>query len=300
VRRFWLVLFSTLSSCGCLAQAAPANVAHTVAPGETLWSIAAASNFTTRALAAANGLPADASVVVGSTIQIPSEGEAAAALSRAPAPAPAPGAPAPMGGYSVRPGDTLSAIAARSGVSMQAVAAMNGLDPRAYLVSGTVLKLPTGAPVQRSTPAPAPRVVPRAAPAATPARVTAPQIGQIAAANGVPSSLATSIAWQESGFNNSMVSSANARGVMQVTPGAWNWVRDQLARGPLDPTSANDNVKAGVLYLGSLLRSTGGNPDLAAGAYYQGLGSVRRIGLLPETRRYVANVRALRSRFGGP
>ena len=300
MRRFWLVLFSTLISCGSLVPAASANVAHTVAPGETLWSIAAASNFTTRALAAANGLPADANVVVGSTIQIPSVGEAAVALNRAPATAPAAGAPAPMGGYSVRPGDTLSAIAARSGVSMQAVAAMNGLDPRAYLVSGTVLKLPTGAPVQRSTPAPAQRVVPRAAPAATPARVTAPQIGQIAAANGVPSSLATSIAWQESGFNNSMVSSANARGVMQVTPGAWNWVKSTLARRPLDPNSANDNVRAGVLYLGSLLRSTGGNPDLAAGAYYQGLGSVRRIGLLPETRRYVANVRALRSRFGGP
>ena len=38
---------------------------------------------------------------------------------------------------------------------------------------------------------------------------------------------------------------------------------------------------------------------MAAAAYYQGLGSVRRIGMLPETRRYVANVLALRSRFGG-
>ena len=48
--------------------------------GETLWSIAAANNFTTRALAAANGLPEDAPVVLGSTIQIPSEQEAAQAL----------------------------------------------------------------------------------------------------------------------------------------------------------------------------------------------------------------------------
>jgi len=36
-----------------------------------------------------------------------------------------------------------------------------------------------------------------------------------------------------------------------------------------------------------------------AAAYYQGLASVRRIGMLPETRRYVANVMALRARFGG-
>ena len=38
---------------------------------------------------------------------------------------------------------------------------------------------------------------------------------------------------------------------------------------------------------------------VTAVAYYQGLGSVRRIGMLPETRQYVANVLSLRSRFGG-
>ena len=44
---------------------------------------------------------------------------------------------------------------------------------------------------------------------------------------------------------------------------------------------------------------TGGDPALAAAGYYQGLASVRSIGMLPETQRYVANVMALRSRFGG-
>src|SRR5205807_7090372 len=63
------------------APAAHGQVPHTVEPGETLWSIAAASNLTTRALAAANGLSQDAQVVAGSTIQIPSEQEAAAALA---------------------------------------------------------------------------------------------------------------------------------------------------------------------------------------------------------------------------
>ena len=63
--------------------------------------------------------------------------------------------------------------------------------------------------------------------------------------------------------------------------------------------SAIDNVGAGVLYLGHLLGETGGDPALAAAGYYQGIGSVRSIGMLPETQRYVANVMALRSRFGG-
>ena len=47
------------------------------------------------------------------------------------------------------------------------------------------------------------------------------------------------------------------------------------------------------------LGETGGDPALAAAGYYQGIGSVRSIGMLPETQRYVANVMALRSRFGG-
>jgi hypothetical protein len=38
---------------------------------------------------------------------------------------------------------------------------------------------------------------------------------------------------------------------------------------------------------------------MAVAAYYQGLGSVRQNGLLPETEQYVNNVMALRGRFGG-
>jgi soluble lytic murein transglycosylase-like protein len=87
---------------------------------------------------------------------------------------------------------------------------------------------------------------------------------------------------------------------MQVMPGTWNWIQRNLARSPLDPGSVNDNVRAGVLYLQRLLQDTGGDARLAAAGYYQGLGSVRRIGMLPETQRYVSSVMALRPRFGGP
>jgi soluble lytic murein transglycosylase-like protein len=210
-------------------------------------------------------------------------------------------APPPMGAYTVRPGDSLSAIAATARVPMGAIAAMNGLDPSGVLVSGTVIKLPTGspAPAGASLPAPATTRVPQAAPYASSGRVSSADIAAVAARNGVPASLAAAIAWQESGFNNAMVSGANARGVMQVMPGTWNWVQANLARRHLDPNSAIDNVGAGVLYLGHLLQQTGGDPALAAAGYYQGIGSVRAIGMLPETKRYVANVMALRARFGG-
>jgi LysM repeat protein len=285
-----------------LAACAPASasVPHTVQPGETLWSIAAANNFTTDSLAAANGLSPDANVVLGSTIQIPSESEAAAALSgggTSSTGSTGSGAPEPLGGYTVQPGDTLTGIAERSGVSAQQLAWMNGLDVNQPLLYGTALKLPTGAPGSSTATGP-PQHIPQAAPYASPGTTTSSEISSIASQHGVPGSLASAVAWQESGFNNGMVSSANARGVMQVMPGTWQWVEQNLS-GPLDPASPQDNVKAGSLYLGQLLKDTGGDERMAVAAYYQGLESVRSQGMLPETQRYVDNVMALKGRFGG-
>jgi LysM repeat protein len=169
-----------LTSAALLAApaGATAGTAHVVAPGETLWGLAAAQNMTTRAFAAANGLPEDATVVAGSTVQLPTVGEAAGALAQAAPAAPAQdaaastttagAAPAPpaQGGYTVRPGDTLSGLAASSGIPVAQFAQMNGLDPSAPLLSGTVVKLPTGAPAPAAAarPAPAARVVPAASP----------------------------------------------------------------------------------------------------------------------------------------
>jgi soluble lytic murein transglycosylase-like protein len=300
-----------------LLFAAPAGAAvpHVVQPGETLWSIAAANNLTTRTVAVFNGLSENAQVVLGSTIMVPNTVEGYAALQNAglvgttpaapaaaaaAAPAPA-SAPAPLGGYTVRPGDTLSGLAAGARVSVGAIAAMNGLDPNGLLLAGTVIKLPTGAPApaRAAQPAPAATVVPAAAPAPTSTRLGAGDVQSVAAAHGVSPSLATAIAWQESGFNNAMVSSANARGVMQVMPGTWDYVQQNLATRKLDPNSATDNVTAGVLYLRSLLNQTGGDESAAIAAYYQGLGALRSRGVFNDTAQYVANVQALRPRFGG-
>ena len=308
-----------------LASAAPAGAAvpHVVAPGETLWSIAAANNLTTRTVAAYNGLSEDAQVVLGSTIMVPTTVEGYAALhaaglvpadpaeigtaqAAAPAaavdvaPAPAPAAPPPAGGYIVRPGDTLSALAAGAGVAVADMAAMNGLDPDGILVAGTPIKLPSGAPAPAQAAAPAPEpVVPAADPVPTATRLSAADVQNVAAQYGVSPSLAAAIAWQESGFNNDMVSSANARGVMQVMPGTWDYVQQNLAQRPLDPASATDNVHAGVMYLQQLLNQSGGDEATAIAGYYQGISSVQNRGMFDDTQRYVENVQALRSRFGG-
>ena len=313
-RRLCVLIPSAVLS---FAAPASAEVVHTVRPGETLWSIAAANNLTTRTVAAYNGVSEDHRVILGQTIRVPSVAEGAAALQRsglAPAttatatavctttaPAASSGAPAPQGAYVVRWGDTLSGLAAGAGVSVTDMAAMNGLNPAGVLLAGTVLKLPAGAPApaRASEPAPATHVVPAAAPEPTPARLSAGDVQAVASQYGVSPSLAAAVAWQESGFNNSMVSDANARGVMQVMPGTWDWVQANLAPRALDPNSATDNVHAGVLYLKRLLEATGGDENAAIAGYYQGLASVQSHGMYDDTKQYVANVQALRSRFGG-
>jgi LysM repeat protein len=65
------------------SQPAAAATPHVVQEGETLWSIAAQSGFTTRTVAVFNGLSEDSAVVAGQTIQIPTEPEGAAALESA-------------------------------------------------------------------------------------------------------------------------------------------------------------------------------------------------------------------------
>lgn len=60
------------------------------------------------------------------------------------APSPAGATPPPIVAwtYTVKPGDTLTAVAARMGVSAAALASANGIEPDARLVAGTVLKRP--------------------------------------------------------------------------------------------------------------------------------------------------------------
>ncbi len=332
---------------------------HLVVSGETLSGIAAANGLSPAALAAANGLPADAFVISGRTLTVPAAGVSATPTTSSSQPAPFGGyrvrlgdslgkiagelgtsisalaaangispsgtilagtslrlpggagstttAPAATtasgstasGGHFVVPGDTLTGIAAANGITPAALAAANGLQPNAFVIAGTRVKIPAAAPAASVPVVAAANVPPQGAATGSPGRLSASQIGSIAGANGAPASLATAIAWQESGFNNAMVSNANARGIMQVMPDTWTYVQNQLGSGPLNPASPSDNVRAGSLLLARLLRDTGGDPTTAVAAYYQGLGSVRRIGLLPETRRYVANVLSLRSRFGG-
>jgi N-acetylmuramoyl-L-alanine amidase len=191
--------------------------------------------------------------------------------------------------HTVVAGETLWSIAAANNMSTAYLASNNGLSPEAHVVLGSTVQIPAAG---------------QAAPVAAAAQPTAQrssstQVGSIAAQHSTSASLASGVAYQESGFNNSAVSSAGARGVMQIMPGTWSFIQENLTPSvTLNPYSAQDNVRAGVLYL-DYLRRTMGSEDAAIGAYYQGPNSVRSRGVLPETQHYITNVRASQSRFAG-
>jgi len=179
--------------------------------------------------------------------------------------------------YVVRPGESLTAIAERHGTTVRALASRNRLDPQRVLLIGTKLVVPKGSSSAASRPS------------------VKASIDHWAAHFGVSPQLARALAWQESGFQQSVRSSVGAAGVMQVTPATWSFV-ELFVIGRNVPQTMDGNVRVGVAYLAHLLKEFKGDTRLAVGAYYQGPAGVRRNGLYGETERFVANVLALRGR----
>ena len=113
---------------------------------------------------------------------------------------------------------------------------------------------------------------------------------------GVNTELVRALAWMESGYQTDLVSSAGARGVLQVLPSSRRYVEDVLVGHPLPPTLDGD-VEAGVLYLRQLLREFRGDQRLALAAWYQGAAAVRAHGVYEVTKPFVADVLALEARM---
>jgi soluble lytic murein transglycosylase-like protein len=113
---------------------------------------------------------------------------------------------------------------------------------------------------------------------------------------GLDPALALALAYEESGWQQSVTSSVGAIGAMQVMPRTGAWVAKYLVGRPLDLRKAEDNVLAGVRYL-AMLKRLAPRTELAVAGYYQGLTSVMKKGMYDDTKAYVANILALRHRF---
>lgn len=227
--------------------------------------------------------------------------------------------------YVVQPGDTLWHIATTDGVTVSELAAANGLSPNGILPIGIQLTIPsasTAAPVLTTsvvtsapvasvasttpgsgfcasfTPEGGPQGVLPAQLSASPDRLALqPYFAEWAGHYGVPTALVEAIAWQESGWQQDVVSSAQAVGVGQLLPSTAQFVQDNLAGGPLDITSPSDNIRMSAAFLSYLDRTEGGNLCETIAAYYQGPLSVATYGVFPVTVPYVESVEALLPRF---
>lgn len=113
---------------------------------------------------------------------------------------------------------------------------------------------------------------------------------------GFPPSLALAVADVESDFRPRVISSAGARGVMQIMPRtAWDEYR--LSRSALfDPQT---NIYTGIHFLNSLIEHYG-NVSYAL-SHYNGGSAVRTpsgtLRIIPATRRYVAKVLRLEKQY---
>lgn len=189
----------------------------------------------------------------------------------------------------VRPGDSLWAIAARAGITAARLAALNHRPEAAVLPVGLRLQVPVSREHRRVRPH---QVAARPLPhGAVPWMLI-----HWALHYGIDPRLVLAVSWQESGWHSGLVSRTGATGVMQVMPQTWVYVERSLIGGRV-PHTLSGNVRIGVAYLAHLLHAFDGSVRLAVAGYYQGEGAVRLFGVLPVSRRYVADVLALRRRM---
>ena len=243
---------------------------HTVQPGEGFFAIADRYRLVPVSLARANGLLLTSVLTPGQRLRIPGRTAAVAA----PVQKPKPVSTSSGARHSVAAGESFFSIAQRYHVSPWRLARVNRLSLMSTIVPGQRLRLPRGAHLGSSS-APVGRTTIREA------------IDRWSAAFGVDPKLARALAWMESGFQQDVVSSAGAIGVMQLLPETWEWV-DTMLLGAVTPRTYDGNVRAGVRYLRWQLDQFDGDVKLALAGYYQGARAVRERGLFEDTKQYVS------------
>jgi LysM repeat protein len=266
---------------------------HTVRAGEHLTGIARRYGLSIADIVAANRIADPSRIFAGQRLAIPST-----AAPSAPRPDPKAPAPAQDRAHTVRAGEHLTGIARRYGVSIAQIVTANRIANPSRIYAGQRLAIParTGS---ATTAAPAGRSMP-ASMAALVARRDGVRrvIVEEARRFDVPVAFALAVAWQESGWQQGVVSSANAIGVMQLLPSTADWVGEAMLGTRLNPRDLRHNVRGGVRLLAHYLDRYDGDRARVLAAYYQGQTAVDRYGIYPVSRPYIASIAALEAIFG--
>lgn len=191
--------------------------------------------------------------------------------------------------HRVASGETLSTIAVRYGTTVTEIVRANGIADPSYVQAGAVLRIP-GA--DRAVAVPESMLHRVQARADVRAMITSEAKRQ-----GVPTAFALAVAWQESGWQQDLVSAAGAIGIMQLLPATGDWVSAAMLGEPVHLRDARSNVRAGVALLGFYLDRYAGSRELALAAYYQGMTAADRSGVYAVSRPYIASILALEAIF---
>jgi N-acetylmuramoyl-L-alanine amidase len=241
---------------------------HVVLAGEGFYSIGGRYRVDATAIARLNGLTLRSVIAPGQRLRIPGRGRVERTISK-----PVVRREARLT-HRVAAGESFFSISQRYHVSPKRVAMANDLSLMATIVPGQRLTLPQGAYAGPSG-QDVDRDVIRAA------------LDRWSATYGVDAKLTRAVAWMESGFQQDVVSSAGAIGVMQLLPETWQFV-DEVLLGEVTPRTYDGNIRAGVRLLRWQLDNFDGNVRLALAAYYQGARAVRERGLFDDTKQYVS------------
>jgi LysM repeat protein len=149
---------------------------YTVRSGDTLSGIAARHGVSLASIFAANNMSARTIIYPGQKIKLRPATKPAAKPAPKPATKPAakPATPA-AATHTVKPGDTLSGIAAKHGVSLSSLLAANGMNLRTIIYPGQKIRLTAKAAPAPAKPAPKPAAKPAPKPAPKPVAKPAPK-----------------------------------------------------------------------------------------------------------------------------
>ena len=286
---------------GMMVVGLPLALDYVVRPGDTLSQIAARHDTSVDRIVARNDLHRSGDrIVAGQSLTIPSAHGRPSSPSKGEKKRTDPDARRIVQ-YTVKPGDTPSGLAVRFRAWTAEVIEMNG----SVLRVGERIKIPvvvTAADRDRRGRASRTSAAPKSRTEASsrghragPSRAAVRRVvAATARRHGVDPDLALAVSWQESGWQMDRVSSAGAVGAMQVIPATGRWMSGVVGR-KLHLRDLQDNATAGVVLL-KLLQDQA-RPRVAVAGYYQGLAGVREHGMYDDTKRYVANVMALKQQF---
>lgn len=300
---------------------------HTVAAGDTLWTIAAAYGVSVDELMELNSIDDPRALRIGQSLKLPEPPYEGATLQ-----------------HIVQPGETLISISALYDVTPDAVLRLNELSDANRIQVASVLEIPDPATVidtgidddgymivdveyivesgdtltgiaqehnvepgaiVRASGLQSANIIQVGQVLLVPERVLVSQQDRLALyfetwaeANELDPNMLKALGWQESRWDPAAISYAGAVGVTQIMPGTRDYIANELIGEPdLSREDAEENIRMGARYMAYLLELTDGNIEMALGSYYQGFTSVTNNGYRADTVRYIEGVLGFQPRF---